>query len=103
MGSAKAPGAGYDDPPIIGIARPANLSDPYLTNWVKDTANPIVILNGSAALATDYSGPSNVWLGADGAYNLVMTSDDVTGRFTSTDPALHEWALAEPYPFYPEV
>jgi hypothetical protein len=28
------------DPPIVGVARPADMSDPLLTHWTKDAANP---------------------------------------------------------------
>ena len=33
------------DPPIVGVARPANLSDSRLTNWTVDGANPIVVVD----------------------------------------------------------
>jgi hypothetical protein len=33
-------GVGVGDPPIVGIARPVNVSDPNLTAWVKDAKKP---------------------------------------------------------------
>jgi hypothetical protein len=39
---AKA-GASSGDPPIVGVARPVDPSDPNLTRWVKDPANPIQV------------------------------------------------------------
>ena len=61
---APAPGRrplGVGDPPIVGVARPADLGgDRLLVNWTKDSFNPIRIVNSAAA----YSGPSNLWQSA---------------------------------------
>lgn len=43
-------GPGLGDPRIIGVAHPANLSDPNLTKWKKDPNNPISINNGESFL-----------------------------------------------------
>ena len=58
-GDFAAPGGTFraGDPPIIGVARPINMSDPNLTVWGKDSANPAVF----AGAPPTYSGPSNIW------------------------------------------
>jgi len=77
------------DPPIIGVARPADPSDPNLTVWVKDSQNPIYITGAPPT----YSGPSNLWVRADGKVDFVMILGRTTGLFQSTDPTLHNWTL----------
>lgn len=77
------------DPPIVGVARPVNASDPNLTAWVKDSRNPIYI----AGSPSTYSGPSNIWQRKDGKYDFVMILGGSTGLFQSADPELHNWTL----------
>eukprot|EP01052_Picozoa_sp_SAG31_P013697 SAG31_NODE_830_length_11688_cov_35.424023_3_plen_1278_part_00 len=88
------------DPPIVGVARPADSADPLLVNWTKDAANPIKIENSAAA----YSGPSNMWLAANGKRQMKMiqmnTSGWTTGLYEATDSSLHSWRLIDPT-FYP--
>ena len=50
-------GTGTGDPPIVGVARPADPTDPNLTVWKKDPANPIAVSGAHAA----YAGPSTIW------------------------------------------
>ena len=87
--------AGVGDPPIVGVARPVDPSDPNLTKWEKDPANPIQISGGHGA----YAGPSTIWK-ANGKYNMVMSNGHGTARYESTDATLHHWAVGDPV-FYP--
>ena len=82
------PASSLGDPPIIGIARPRNISDANLTDWAKDPHNPVVFRNSPAT----FSGPSNVW--ANGAMlQMVMILGSETGLFETADPTLHTWNL----------
>ena len=102
---------GVGDPPIVGVARPADSTDPLLVRWAKDPHNPITVANSAAP----YSGPSNIWRGAGGALQMKMiqmnSSGWTTGLYESTDPhagsgsgsgsgSLHSWRLVDPT-FYP--
>lgn len=86
------------DPPIVGVARPVDPSDPNLTKWRKDDANPIVVGGAHGA----YAGPSTIWQSPNGAYNMLMGggSRGGTARYESTDPTLHNWTAAD-LQFYP--
>ena len=53
-------GRGRRDNAIIAVARPANASDPYLTRWIKDPANPVSFAGKPCAFA------GRVWQAADG-------------------------------------
>ena len=92
--------AAPSDPAIIGVARPADLNDPNLTHWKKDSLNPITILNGSTG-----EGPSNMWRGTDGRVNFVAAQrgGSPAVRYQSSDPSLHNWTVARPYPFYEAI
>lgn len=88
------------DPPIVGVARPANTSDPLLIDWVKDSRNPISITSAAGTPVTrGFAGPSNVWR-AGGAVQMLMQLGGAIGRFESTDPLLHNWSIADPA-FFP--
>jgi len=76
------------DAAIIGVARPVNVSDPFLTLWEKDAHNPI-----SVSPVGPYAGPSNLWSPRPGVTNLVMILGGKTGLYESTDPNLHNWTL----------
>ena len=86
------------DPPIVGVARPVDPSDPNLTNWAKDPANPIAVSGTHGA----YAGPSTIWQSPSGTYNMLMGggSRGATARYESTDPTLHNWTVADAQ-FYP--
>jgi hypothetical protein len=88
---------GMGDPPIVGVARPVDPSDPNLTSWVKDARNPIYI----AGSPSTYSGPSNIWRRQDGKYDFVMILGHTTGLFQSSDPTMHNWTLVNPK-FFPK-
>lgn len=88
-----AGGCKSGDRAIIGVARPANASDPTLEHWVKDAKNPIVVHQGSG-LASCYAGPSNLWVSSDKKTTyLEMIFNKTTGLFKSTDLDLHSWDL----------
>lgn len=82
-------GVGVGDPAIVGVARPADYSDPNLTTWLKDPHNPISITNARGA----YAGPSTMWEVGGGAVNMVMNYDHHISLFSSTDPAFHTWTV----------
>lgn len=86
------------DPPIVGVARPVDPSDPNLTKWEKDPANPITVSGSHGA----YAGPSTIWQSPNGNYNMLMGggSRGGTARYESSDPTLHNWTAADPH-FYP--
>jgi len=88
------------DRAIIGVARPANDSDPKLEHWEKDASNPIVV-HQEGGLASCYAGPSNLWASSDGqATYMEMIFNQTTGLFKSSDPDLHSWDLVNGE-FYP--
>jgi sucrose-6-phosphate hydrolase SacC (GH32 family) len=81
-----------DDIPVMGVARPANLSDPTLREWVTAAANPIVI-----DVPGEYVGPSKLWHNSSGAAFMTMNAhNSVIGLFSSVDPQLHHWHLEDP-------
>ena len=69
---------GSGDRPIQGVARPADLNDPELQYWVKDTNNPVV---GHLA-----GYPSQIWKNGD-HYNYLAGGT----RVSTQDPSFHEW------------
>ena len=81
-----------DDIPVMGVARPHNLSDPTLREWVTAAANPIVI-----DIPGEYVAPSKLWHNSSGVAFMTMNShDSVIGLFSSVDPQLHHWHLEDP-------
>lgn len=92
-----------NDYPRVAVARPANVSDPLLAAWVKDSRNPIAFANMSFPCA--FPGP--VWR-AQGRLHLVCgewgadTQDPEHpvytpwARYSTTDESLHgPWHLAD--------
>ena len=97
---SRSEGCKSGDAAIIGVARPADPSDPKLEHWLKDAHNPIVVENKGRP-ASCYAGPSNLWPSADGTgTNLVMIFNSSTGLFRSTDKTLHNWSVQNG-DFYP--
>ena len=86
---------GLGDPPIIGVARPSNISDPNLTVWRKDHTNPVVFTGAPPT----YSGPSNIWRNGD-KFQMEMILGRATGLFETKDWQLHNWTLVNSS-FYP--
>lgn len=80
-----------DDPPVLGIAQPADPSDPLLRKWVKDPQNPVEFTQKSCG-----SGPSPIWRNGD-TYEMIMIRDGKEARYTSNDSqSLHTWTIADP-------
>lgn len=116
----KPPSSGVGDPPIIGVARPSNLSDYTLANWSIDPLGPIVVheKNSNKSVTVGFAGPSSLWLttsivassnassNASSAItstntggnvtNMVMWLNGSTALFQTIDPRLHSWTLANP-------
>uniref|UniRef100_A0A8R7TR94 fructan beta-(2,1)-fructosidase n=1 Tax=Triticum urartu TaxID=4572 RepID=A0A8R7TR94_TRIUA len=64
---------------VQNVAYPANLSDPYLRQWVKPDYNPIISpdhgINASA-----FRDPTTAWYGPDGHWRLVVgTKENMRG------------------------
>ncbi|VAH70898.1 beta-fructofuranosidase, insoluble isoenzyme 3-like isoform X2 [Triticum dicoccoides] len=64
---------------VQNVAYPANLSDPYLRQWVKPDYNPIISpdhgINASA-----FRDPTTAWYGPDGHWRLVVgTKENMKG------------------------
>jgi hypothetical protein len=68
ISATTAPGrVGTGDPAIVGVARPVDPTDPNLTKWSKDPANPIVVHGARGG----FQGPSTMWKVGD-VYNMLM-------------------------------
>lgn len=84
------------DPPIVGVARPADMTDPLLMHWQKDVANPAIFPGPHT-----YSGPSNIWKNSvTGKLQMEMILGTTTGLWETSDPNLHQWTLVNAS-FYP--
>ena len=88
------------DYPRVATAVPADPTDPHLIKWNKATRN-VSFVNGTAA-SEPCSFPGKVWRSTVGAYWNMLCSPHWTGnwggswaRYTSTDPALQSWTLAD--------
>ena len=68
------------DSAILGVARLANLSDPYLMTWTRAENNPVNFTGAPIAF------PGQVWRNG-GHFNFVGQGS----RFTTTDPTFHLW------------
>ena len=91
--------AAVGDPPVIGVARPSDPSDPELTNWTKDPRNPAVFSGPQL-----FAGPSAMWHdNSTGKWNLIMADGNVAARFEAAagmEDEFHTWNLAN-NDFYP--
>ena len=56
----------------FGVATPANLSDPFFTNWKKSDLNPIV--------NDTFDDPSGAWETADGEWRWIANCDETVGE-----------------------
>ncbi|XP_023768664.1 beta-fructofuranosidase, insoluble isoenzyme CWINV3 [Lactuca sativa] len=86
---------------VQNLAFPKDLSDPYLREWVKHTANPIISLPEEIQ-PDDFRDPTTVWLAEDGKWRLLVGSQrDKTGiaflyqsddfvNWTKSDSPLHK-------------
>jgi hypothetical protein len=104
------------DPPWMGIARPTNVSDPYLLEWAKDAANPINFTGGPQ---TGGANAGSIWWneqlshfnllalshGAGEAGRLLPGDGDPRAgapqtmgkmyRYETTDATFHNWTRKE--------
>lgn len=58
---------------VQNLAVPKNLSDPFLREWVKHSANPIMTTPEGVKL-DDFRDPSTAWLGYDGKWRVLVGS-----------------------------
>lgn len=81
-----------DDPHVAGlaVARPADLTDPELTYWVKDSANPALFEGPPAQF------PSQIWKNGEN-FNFLYKGR----RYTTTDPSFHRWSAVNQDDGYP--
>ena len=73
-GPPDALGAGLGDAPVVGLATPANASDPLLTHWVKDPQNPLAFAAGSPPCS--FAG--RAWSGPKGEHWSVLCTANGT-------------------------
>ncbi|XP_030972399.1 fructan 6-exohydrolase-like [Quercus lobata] len=60
---------------VQNLAMPKNLSDPYLTEWVKSPKNPVISPSPENHInASSFRDPSTAWLGSDGTWRVVIGS-----------------------------
>ena len=81
-------GLGTGDSPIMGIARPANASDPMLVEWTLDPKNPIAVDKPGEAC-----GPSQFWHHETNDTYMIMGEGGMNALFATNDPQLHSWRL----------
>ena len=85
------------DPPIVGVARPADPDDATLLSWKKDPRNPIALHQSDGTPVTrGFAGPSNLWRTPAGALTFAMQLGGSIARFESDEASLHNWTLADP-------
>ncbi|KAK6139853.1 hypothetical protein DH2020_026428 [Rehmannia glutinosa] len=58
---------------VQNYAIPANLSDPYLREWIKPDDNPLIVAD-QFINKTSFRDPTTAWLGRDGRWRIVMGS-----------------------------
>jgi hypothetical protein len=92
---------GSADYPRVATAFPADPNDPHLIHWRKALRN-VSFVNGTTP-SEPCSFPGKVWRSTVGPYWNMLCSPHWTGnwggawaRYTSTDPALQSWTLADP-------
>ncbi|KAL3536090.1 hypothetical protein ACH5RR_004551 [Cinchona calisaya] len=56
---------------VQNYAVPANLSDPYLREWVKPDDNPLIVATAGVN-KTAFRDPTTAWLGPDGHYRILV-------------------------------
>ena len=84
------------DPPLVGVAHPANLSDPNLLEWKKDPRNPIAFHTADGTVVRrGFAGPSNLWRAPGEPLSFAMQLGGSIARFTSHEPSLHNWTVAD--------
>ncbi|KAM3345881.1 hypothetical protein ACQJBY_020420 [Aegilops geniculata] len=66
-------GIDADKNQVQNVAYPANLSDPFLREWIKPEYNPIITPNHGIN-ASAFRDPTTAWYGTDGHWRLVVGS-----------------------------
>ncbi|XP_024015490.1 beta-fructofuranosidase, insoluble isoenzyme CWINV5 isoform X1 [Eutrema salsugineum] len=62
---------------VQNLARPKNLSDPYLRHWTKSPANPLVTPNAVNHInSTAFRDPTTAWLGRNGRWRVITGSQE---------------------------
>lgn len=82
-----------DDTPRIAISRPADPESPFLLDWLTDKSDILVFDHGPPC-----SFPGRVWKSKAGEYyNMICAynAGNVWARYTSSDPALLHWRIAD--------
>ncbi|EPS69453.1 cell-wall invertase, partial [Genlisea aurea] len=86
-----------DNTQVQDYAVPANVSDPFLREWVKPGDNPVIVADGSSINKTAFRDPTTAWRGADGLWRTVVGSREgetgVAYLFRSRDFA--KWEKAD--------
>lgn len=60
---------------VQNYAIPANLSDPYLRNWIKPSDNPLIAGDDSDRInKTAFRDPTTAWMGQDGYWRILIGS-----------------------------
>lgn len=81
-----------NDAARVAVARPANLSDPFMERWVKDKANPVVWADGKPC-----SFAGRVWRRGDTMNMLCLSEQHTWARYTSASTSLHgPWNQTDP-------
>ena len=95
ISTSRGPALGKD-PPHVGIARPADLTDPLLLHWIKDAQNPLQIQGLKPK--DQVSEPSELW--KNGNHTNFLSAGV---RYFTTDPTLRTGWSRDPReaPFAP--
>ncbi|XP_027906601.1 beta-fructofuranosidase, cell wall isozyme-like [Vigna unguiculata] len=60
---------------VQNMAKPKNLSDPFLREWVKSTKNPLMAPTSANEInSSSFRDPSTAWLGQDGHWRVLVGS-----------------------------
>ncbi|CDY23643.1 BnaC05g39510D [Brassica napus] len=62
---------------VQNLAKPKNLSDPYLRHWTKSPVNPLVTPNAVNHInSTAFRDPTTAWLGRNGRWRMITGSQE---------------------------
>ncbi|KAL9304358.1 hypothetical protein ACSQ67_021621 [Phaseolus vulgaris] len=59
---------------VQNLAKPKNLSDPFLKEWVKFPQNPLMAATSDNNIESDFRDPTTAWLGQDGHWRVLVGS-----------------------------
>jgi len=86
------------DPPLIGVAHPADLNDPNLTEWTKDPRNPISLRAADGTpVRSGFAGPSNLFQSPNSTeLSFVVQLGTTIARIEGAgNDDLHNWTVAD--------